>query len=112
MSEDYYLSMQEKYKKKRAQFVFRLQQLGFEVVNPEGAYYVLADYTRAFNFKDDVDACEKILKATKVAVVPGSSFFMDPLKGRHLLRFCYAISEDKLERALEMMSEHLNQFRK
>lgn len=106
LSNDYYDQMCANYLKKRDFVVNALQSMQFEVTVPQGAYYILADF-RPLGFKDDHEAMEFMLQNAKVASVTGRSFYDKPESGQHLLRFCYALSEDKLNHAMENMQREL-----
>jgi aminotransferase len=57
----YYQSLSVGYLKKRDALVNTLQDLNFNVVVPEGAYYLLADFT-AHGFKDDNEAMQFVME--------------------------------------------------
>ena len=65
---------------------------------PQGAYYMLAEFSD-LGFKDDQEAARVILERSKVAVIPGSSFYPDPKDGRKQIRLCYAKKMPDLEEA-------------
>ncbi len=58
----------------RALYIYNLlKKIGFEVVKPEGTFYVLADYSKLSTL-NSLDFSMKLLEDTGVAVVPGKSF--------------------------------------
>ncbi|WP_281835271.1 pyridoxal phosphate-dependent aminotransferase [Propionigenium maris] len=58
----------------RALYIYNLlKKIGFEVVKPEGTFYVLADYSKLSSL-NSLDFSMKLLEDTGVAVVPGKSF--------------------------------------
>src|SRR5438552_2366115 len=71
---------------------------GFRCTPPEGAYYILADFSRLSDRPDDEFARWLTCEAG-VAPVPGSSFFSRPELGRHLVRFAFCKTEDQLREA-------------
>jgi aminotransferase len=77
-----------------------LRDAGFAAEPPEGAYYVLADFSRvkapSDAKADDVAFTKWLVEHVGVAGVPGSSFFHDPALGRNLIRFHFAKSRDTL----------------
>jgi aminotransferase len=99
---EYYKSLATGYLKKRDLLVDTLKALDFSVVVPEGAYYLLADF-KAHGFKDDNEAMQFVMTKAKVATVTGRSFYVDPEDGKHMLRFCYALHEDKITAAVEQL---------
>jgi aminotransferase len=78
------------YTARRDLLVSLLRETGFKVEPPQGAYYVMADIRGvARDGEDDVAFATRMAAEVGVAVVPGSSFFSDPAKGRHLVRFAF-----------------------
>jgi aminotransferase len=81
--------------------VAALEEIGWEPCAPRGAYYVLARYPPAFA-GDDRAAMHALLDATGVAAVPGREFFPSRADSG-MLRFCYAVPDETLERACDQM---------
>ena len=65
---------------------------------PRAPYYVLADIGH-LGFANARDAAMAILEQTKVATIPGTSFFQGAA-GEKLVRVCYAKEDDVLLRGL------------
>jgi aminotransferase len=76
------------YAERRAVMMRILDETGFEAAPPEGAYYVMADATH-LGLGDDVRTARHLVEHVGVGTVPGSSFFTDPDRGSHLLRFAF-----------------------
>jgi len=102
LSEEYYTSMSLSYLLKRNRIVTVLNEIGFNVTVPQGAYYLLADFSK-LKFTNDEDAATTLLDQAKVATVPGRYFYLNPHDGKSVLRFCYALDESKIEQALAVM---------
>lgn len=85
---------------RRARLVEGLRALGFGVDrDPEGAFYVLADARR---FGHDSRALAfTLLERAHVGVTPGIDFG-EAAEGR--LRFCYALSPDTIDTALDRLA--------
>ncbi len=94
----YYDELGELYRRKRDLFYGSLVDAGFECAPPEGAYYILADFSNLSDLPDDRFA-EWLTAEVGVAPVPGSSFFNDPNDGRQLVRFAFCKTDDLLEEA-------------
>ena len=94
----YYEEMNSAYRRRRDLLVGALQGAGFSCSPPEGAYYVLADYS-ALSKEDDVAFARRLVVDHGVASVPGGSFFAAPDKERHLVRFAFCKTEQVLEEA-------------
>jgi aminotransferase len=58
-------------------------------------------------FADDTSAARHLVTEVGVNAVPGSSFFDDPARGSHLLRFAFC----KRPETLEAAGERLRDFR-
>jgi aminotransferase len=97
MPDAYYEDLSRSYAKKRDILCSALVDAGLTPYVPRGAYYVLADIQRlgAPNAKA---AAMLLLERTKIASVPGMSFYTDPV-GDTLCRFCFAKEDDVLEEA-------------
>ena len=70
----YYSDMQDVYLKKRDTLVNALRSMGFKVATPQGAYYVMADFS-ALGLEDDEKAVHYLLEEGKVATVGGRAFY-------------------------------------
>jgi aminotransferase len=104
----YYENMRNMYYQKGQEAVQALTSMGFEIsAHPQGAYYVLADFSK-LGFKNDQEAATFLLEEAKVAAVTGSSFYLNPENGKHCLRFCYALNDQAVAKAYEQMREALN----
>ena len=93
----YYDTMRADYQKKRDMTVEACLAAGLKPYPPQGAYYMLVDFGDAF--ADDQEAARVILEKHGVAVIPGSSFYVDPRDGRRQVRLCYAKKMPDLEEA-------------
>ncbi len=99
--DEYYEELAAHYTHMKDLFVGGLEDLGFKITKPQGAYYVLMDISE-FGVDDDYEFCEYLAKEIKVAAVPGSSFFKEDV--RHLIRFHFAKKDDTLKMALDNLS--------
>ncbi|MCL7971547.1 MAG: aminotransferase class I/II-fold pyridoxal phosphate-dependent enzyme [marine benthic group bacterium] len=95
---DYYTDMAKRYRARRDVLVSGLQEAGFGCEPPAGAYYVLCDFRELSDLPDDEFAVW-LTAEHGVAPVPGSSFFLDPADGRHLIRFAFCKTEELLREA-------------
>lgn len=97
MPESYYAELSASYERKRSILCDALQDAGLTPFIPRGAYYVLADITR-LGAPSAKAAAMLLLERTRVASVPGTSFYADPV-GETLVRFCFAKEDDVLQEA-------------
>ena len=51
---------------------------------------------KRFSIDNDVEFSRKLIEFTGVATVPGSSFYSNPLKGKHQVRFTFCKNWDTL----------------
>ncbi len=99
---EYYSELQFEFQKKRDQICGVLADIGMPPLVPQGAYYVLADISKYEN-EDSKRFALKFLEKTKVAAVPGRSFFSSDI-GNKYIRFCFAVNDQKFHRALEQIA--------
>jgi aminotransferase len=98
----YYEQLQRDYRRRRDMLVPILEEAGFKVFRPDGAYYVMTDIS-AFGFKDDVEFTRHLVREVGVACVPGSSFYSRPELGAQQVRFCFCKKDSTLEAAAERL---------
>ena len=106
LPQSYYDRLASSYTEKRARLLTILEQAGFVVFKPRGAYYIMTDISR-FGFRDDVAFSKYMVEKVGVAVVPGSSFYNDPRDGASQVRFTFCKKESTLAAAEERLSRLL-----
>jgi aminotransferase len=100
LPEAYFEKLTRDFTERRALIVPALESVGFRTRMPEGAYYLLADFT-AWNFDGDDFAFARWMPANLgVAVVPGSCFYGTPGSGKTTVRFAFAKKLATLEAAV------------
>jgi len=95
----FYVELLGDYSERRDAIVTGLQECGFEVSAPDGAYYVMAGM-ESFGFDDDVKFARHLIEKAAVATVPASSFYHDPSAGRRQVRFSFPKKIETIERGL------------
>jgi aminotransferase len=100
---DYYNHMSLEYRQRRDVMVSALQDGGFRFSAPEGAYYILADFTEISDLRG-VEFALWLAKEVGVATVPGTSFYSNPKLGENVTRFAFCKKPDTLERAAERLA--------
>lgn len=98
----FYVELLGDYQERRDAIVTGLRECGFEVQAPDGAYYVMAGIEK-FGFDDDVSFARHLIEKAAVATVPASSFYHEPAKGRHQVRFSFPKRIETIERGLEAL---------
>src|SRR2546425_1275977 len=94
----YYRRLAEDYRARRDRLLPALREAGFKAFTPRGAYYIMTDI-RGFGFSDDVSFASHLVRDIGVAVVPGSSFYNDPVDGVHQVRFAFCTRARPVEEA-------------
>lgn len=98
LPDSYYVGLKQAYTARRDKMMDILAEAGFQSIQPEGAYYVMADYSNIQPDMDDVEFSFWYLKEKGVAVVPGSSFYKgNPALGQGWVRFAFAKKLETLE---------------
>ncbi len=95
-------SMAEEYGKRVTLVTTRLRELGFEVADAQGAFYIFANYKK-FSDKDSLNFVLDILEKAKVALVPGIAFGVDGY-----IRVACTLSLDNLKIAMDRLEKYLN----
>ena len=95
-------AMRTEYDARRRFIVNGFNGLGLKALMPEGAFYAFANIQSTG--MDSETFCTELLKAEKVAVVPGPAF---GACGEGFIRACYAVSLGKLEKAVDAMGRFL-----
>ena len=94
----YYLEFGSEYQRRRDLLLEILEQNGFASYRPRGAYYIMADIAH-FDRGDDLEFSRWLVEEVGVAVVPGSSFYHEPARGRTKVRFCFCKKDETLREA-------------
>lgn len=102
LPDSYYTELARTYRRKRDRFVAGLRATGLECRAPDGAYYVMADFSR-FPFEDDWAFAMYLVERLGVATVPGSSFYGDPEDGSRSVRFMFSKKDETLDEALRRL---------
>ena len=102
LGDDYYEGLARDYRRRRDILCTGLIKAGFTCRPPDGAYYVMTDFSSLSALPDDEFA--KWLTAEHgVAPVPGSSFYSRSELGRTQVRFAFCKTDDMLQQAVERL---------
>ncbi|USS86343.1 aminotransferase class I/II-fold pyridoxal phosphate-dependent enzyme [Fructilactobacillus cliffordii] len=97
-------AMKAEYERRRNFIVPALQDMGFKLANPDGAFYIFAKIP-ADQIQDSFEFSYDLARKGKVAVVPGKAFGPG---GEGYVRISYATSMDNLQAAMQRIQEYLN----
>jgi len=101
---DYFNHLALDYRARRHVLVEALTEAGFTFSVPEGAYYILADFSELSDL-DDVTFAKWMTQEIGVATVPGSSFYSRKEDGRSFVRFAFCKKQETLDQAAERLSK-------
>lgn len=106
--DDYYKKLAADYELSRNHIIETLSNSVFVPYIPHGAYYVIARVDELFDrikAKDDFDFSRKLLQKTKVATVPGFSFYSEKKLITKTVRFAFCKKMETLEQLRKLLSE-------
>src|SRR4030043_1435212 len=106
MCRSYYPRRPREYEERRDFLSQILDEAGFRIYRPHGAYYIMTD-VGLFGFSNDVDFAFYLVEKFGVATVPGSSFYSRSSLGTTKVRFCFPKKRETLEQAGEKLKRFL-----
>ena len=99
----FYAELSGSLEAKRDRFAAGLRDIGFDVADCAGTYFITVDM-RSIGFAgDDVEACRRLTVEAGVAAVPVSAFYQDN-PPTHFVRFCFSKRDEVLDAALERLA--------
>jgi aspartate/methionine/tyrosine aminotransferase len=102
--DSYYEKLAGDYKAKREFLSGALREAGFRFATPDGAYFIMADFSD-LDDRDDVTFAKWMTREIRVATVPGSSFYRPgSAEAKRYIRFAFCKKLETLERAVENLS--------
>lgn len=106
----YYAELQKKYLTSRDYMLETLNSAGFKPIVPKGAYYIMADVKElfdAFKAESDYDFSKKLIEKTRVATVPGSSFYSKQNIVTKQVRFAFCKKFETIELVRSLLLNNL-----
>ena len=100
----YYETLATEYEERRDFLSGVLDDSGFRIYRPHGAYYIMTDVGH-FGFSDDVAFALHLVEKFGLATVPGSSFYSRSSLGATKIRFCFPKKKETLEQAAEKLRD-------
>jgi aspartate/methionine/tyrosine aminotransferase len=98
LPDSYYQNLCADYLRRRDRLIGALEEAGFRCFKPSGSYYIMTDIS-GFGFANDLEFTRHLVKNIGVAVVPGSSFYSDPISGAQQVRFTFCKIDATLDEA-------------
>lgn len=104
LPDSYFAGLSAEYDGRRQAALSMLRSAGFQCFVPGGAYYIMCDI-RGFGKMTDVEFATDLVERVGVAGVPGSSFYLDPVRGSTQIRFCFCKKYETLAAAGERLKK-------
>jgi aminotransferase len=93
---EFYRDLARDYERRRDRFCAALEDAGFAVTRPAGAYYAMADYRRVLGDVDPHAAVMRLIERARINAVPGDLFHADG-HGVRTIRFHFAVADGVLD---------------
>jgi len=106
----YYEKLQKQYHQARQLLYSTLVESGFIPYLPKGSYYIIADITNLttkLKSSDDFDFSRKLIEKTRVATVPGFSFYSKKIRNTNQVRFAFCKKTETLQLVKELFLKNL-----
>lgn len=101
----HYLKLSDFYEKKHDLLLKGLEQTKFKAIPSDGTFFLLANYS---DISDQLEAdfAINLTKEVGVTLIPVSAFYQNTESleaNNHMLRFCFAKSDETLNKAIELL---------
>jgi|SRR5690625_878603 len=92
------------FRPKKALFMQELRDTSWQLLPPQGGYFISADYSQinALRHLDDVECCRTLTREYGVAAIPYRAFYQHDPQLRWI-RFCFAKKQETLHDALAIL---------
>ena len=97
--------MKEEYIKRRDYIIEKMTDLGFEIIKPDGAFYIFAKIPAGYN-QDSFAFLKDFAHKKAVAFIPGAAFGQ---YGEGYVRLSYAASMDTIKEAMKRLEEYMKE---
>lgn len=114
------LKVMETYRERRDVVIEELSNIGLQVVEPQGALYVLPDLSfvgindslKFSKWLVEEFTCNNFGRNESVVVTPGNGFFTqnDPNASKSLIRIAYVIGGDELRKAIQILGIGIKKY--
>jgi N-succinyldiaminopimelate aminotransferase len=102
MGDEYFTTLTNDMRRKRDLLCAGLRNVGFDVFEPAGTYFVTADI-RSLGYDDGLTFCRDLPRRAGVVAIPHSVFYDDVEIGRPLVRFAFCKRDEVLTQAVERL---------
>lgn len=113
MQNNYLKDVNEEYNRRRDLIYSELQKIeGVKTYKSEGAFYTIAELP----IEDTDDFAQWLLtdfedNGETVMVAPASGFYRETQRGKSQVRLAFAVSEDKIKRAIELLKLGMEKYK-
>jgi len=91
------------YQAKRDLFNTQIQSSRFKFIPSQGTYFQNLDYSAIRPDLNDVEMCQFLAEQHKIVAIPISVFYQQAPESLRLIRFCFAKTDQTLERASQIL---------
>jgi N-succinyldiaminopimelate aminotransferase len=109
--DEFYADFIAGYRRRRERLCGGLSDVGFDVLEPAGTYFVCVDI-RPLGFDDGMELCRMMPERVGVAAIPNSAFYENEDEGRHLVRFAFCKTEPVLDEAVRRLRANIGRLRR
>ena len=92
------------YEEKKNVFIKEMEGSLFKLYPAQGTYFIMADYSKISKISD-FNFCLELIKKYKVAAIPLSSFYKNPIEEQKIIRLCFAKKESTLLESSKILRE-------
>ena len=97
--------MKKEYIQRRDYIIEKMTELGFEIIKPDGAFYIFAKIPAGYN-QDSFAFLKDFAKKKAVAFIPGAAFGQ---YGEGYVRLSYAASMETIREAMKRLEEYMRE---
>ena len=97
--------MKKEYIQRRDYIIEKMTDLGFEIIKPDGAFYIFAKIPAGYN-QDSFAFLEDFAHKKAVAFIPGAAFGQ---YGEGYVRLSYAASMETIREAMKRLEEYMRE---
>ncbi|RCK20029.1 aminotransferase [Thalassospira profundimaris] len=104
--DEYFETFTAEMQAKRDFLMKGLKEVGFDVLDSQGTYFITCDFRPLGYDCDDVEFCQIMIKEAGVVAIPVSAFYQgEDGVVRHFVRFCFCKEETKMQDAIDRMKK-------
>ena len=97
--------MKKEYIQRRDYIIDKMTKLGFEIIKPDGAFYIFAKIPAGYN-QDSFAFLKDFAQKKAVAFIPGAAFGQC---GEGYVRLSYAVSMEIIREAMKRLEEYMRE---